>query len=170
MDGQALPVSPHDLYARLGTASAPVLLDVRRSEAFGADNALIAGAIHRSPESVPLWIGDLPAGRSIVVYCVHGHEVSQGVAAALRTAGIPAAYLEEGIAGWKERRLPTRRKSEVPVERWVTREHPKIDRIACPWLVAALHQSRCRIHLRACERRAESRRGARRRSLRHQGR
>ena len=39
MDGLALPVSPDELYARLGTASAPVLLDVRRSEAFGADDA-----------------------------------------------------------------------------------------------------------------------------------
>jgi rhodanese-related sulfurtransferase len=135
MDGQTLPVSPHDLYARLGTAASPVVLDVRCSEAFGADNAVIAGAIHRPPESVPLWLGDLPSGRPIVVYCAQGHEVSQDVAAALRTAGVPAAYLEDGIAGWKERRLPTRRKSEVPVERWVTREHPKIDRIACPWLV-----------------------------------
>lgn len=123
MDGQTLPVSPDELYARLGTASAPVLLDVRRSETFGADNALIAGAVHRPPDSVPLWLGDLPAERLIVVYCVHGQEVSQGVATALRTAGIPAAYLEEGIAGWKERRLPTRRKSEVAVERWITRSH-----------------------------------------------
>jgi superoxide dismutase, Fe-Mn family len=40
MDG-ALPVPPNDLYKRLGTASAPVLLDVRGQESFSADDRLI---------------------------------------------------------------------------------------------------------------------------------
>ena len=35
MDGMSL--SSKELYARLGTAAAPVLVDVRRAEAFGAD-------------------------------------------------------------------------------------------------------------------------------------
>lgn len=52
-----------------------------------------------------------------------------------RRTGLPAAFLEDGIAGWLERRLPTRRKSDVSPDKWVTREHPKIDRIACPWLI-----------------------------------
>jgi hypothetical protein len=71
----------------------------------------------------------------VVVYCVHGHEVSQGVTSALRTAGVDAAYLEGGIAGWTEKRLPTRR-IVGSSNKWVTREHPKIDRIACPWLIS----------------------------------
>jgi len=71
----------------------------------------------------------------VVVYCVHGHEVSQGVTRALRTAGVDAAYLEGGIAGWTEKRLPTRR-IVGSSDKWVTREHPKIDRIACPWLIS----------------------------------
>src|SRR5512147_2061765 len=48
-------VSPHDLYARLGTASAPLLLDVRREDAFAAGDRLIIGAVHRAPEDVEWW-------------------------------------------------------------------------------------------------------------------
>jgi hypothetical protein len=32
--------------------------------------------------------------------------------------------------------LPTRKKVDALGDRWVTREHPKIDRIACPWLIS----------------------------------
>jgi rhodanese-related sulfurtransferase len=134
MDGMS--VSPQELYARLGTAAAPVLVDVRRAEAFCADQAVIIGAIHRLPESVPDWLADLPKNRQVVVYCVHGHDVSQGVAKILQNTGIKAAYLEGGVADWKERQLPTRRKRDASENKWVTREHPKIDRIACPWLVS----------------------------------
>jgi rhodanese-related sulfurtransferase len=135
MDG-APSISPHDLYARLGTASAPLLLDVRREEAFGADDRLIIGALHRAPEDVERWQKEVPPGRQVVAYCVHGHEVSQGVAAALGRAGVHAAYLEGGISHWKEQGLPTRRKDGGGSDKWVTREHPKIDRIACPWLIS----------------------------------
>jgi len=129
-------VSSQELYARLGTAAAPVLVDVRRAEAFGADDAVIVGAMHRPPESVSNWRAELAKNRHVVVYCVHGHDVSQGVAEILQTAGINASYLAGGIAGWKERQLPTRRKRDASENKWVTREHPKIDRIACPWLIS----------------------------------
>jgi rhodanese-related sulfurtransferase len=136
MDGNAPLVSSNDLYARLGTAKAPLLIDVRRGEAFDADTSLIIGAARRLPEDVSEWRNALPAGKPIVAYCVHGHEVSQGVASTLRSAGMVAAYLEGGIAGWQERKLPTRRKRDASENKWVTREHPKIDRIACPWLIS----------------------------------
>lgn len=136
MDGTPTPISPNELYARLGTAAAPLLLDVRRSDAFSADDKLIIGAFHRPPEEVDRWRKDLLAHRPVVAYCAHGHEVSQGAAASLRKAGIQATYLEGGIALWKERHLPTRRKRSALENKWVTREHPKIDRIACPWLVS----------------------------------
>ena len=136
MDGKPLPISSSELYARLGTASAPVLLDVRRDEAYGKDGGLIVGAFHRSPADVERWSKDLASGRPVVAYCVHGHEVSQGVAASLQRAGIEAAYLDGGIAGWKEAGLPTRKKLGAIENKWVTREHPKIDRIACPWLIS----------------------------------
>ena len=61
--------------------------------------------------------------------------MSQGVAAALVAAGNDAVYLDGGIAGWIEQQLPTRRNIGTTPSKWVTREHPKIDRIACPWLI-----------------------------------
>src|SRR6202171_753165 len=70
MDGTS--VSSQELYVRLGTAAGPVLVDVRRAEAFGADQAMIIGAIHRPPEAVADWLADLPKNREVLVYCVHG--------------------------------------------------------------------------------------------------
>jgi rhodanese-related sulfurtransferase len=136
MDGTSLAISSSDLYARLGRASAPLLLDVRRDQAFGEDGGLIISAMRRSPGDVDSWSKDLIVGRPVVVYCVHGHEVSQGVAASLRQVGLDAVYLEGGIAGWRERALPTRKNLGAVETKWVTREHPKIDRIACPWLIS----------------------------------
>jgi len=136
MDGNIPSVSSSELYARLGTASAPLLLDVRRSEAFSKDGGLIISAFHRSPEQVDHWSRDLALDRPVVAYCVHGHEVSQDVAASLRQAGIKATYLEGGIAGWQKAGLPTRKNLGAVENKWVTREHPKIDRIACPWLIS----------------------------------
>jgi rhodanese-related sulfurtransferase len=136
MDGQAQSISSQQLYQHLGTASAPILVDVRRQDAFSSDDRLIIGALYRPPEEVERWRKEFSASRPIVAYCSHGREVSQGVAAALRGAGVEAVYLEGGIGGWKELRLPTRRKRDASEDKWVTREHPKIDRIACPWLIS----------------------------------
>jgi hypothetical protein len=71
------------------------------------------------------------------VYCVHGHEVSQNAAKALRESGLSAQYLEGGIEdGWKASGGPLDAKPANASTRWVTRERPKIDRIACPWLIS----------------------------------
>jgi rhodanese-related sulfurtransferase len=111
-----------------------MLVDVRRDNAF--DDVLIAGAFRRPPGDVERWSSDLTPDRPVVAYCVNGHEVSQGVAARLRQAGIKAAFLEGGIAAWREQGLPTRKHFGAIENKWVTRERPKIDRIACPWLVS----------------------------------
>jgi len=132
----ALPsISPTDLYSRLGTATAPTLLDVRRPADFATAGELIISARHRDPDEVEQWRKDLPRAGQVIVNCVHGRQVSQGVAAHLRTAGLDALYLQEGIAGWVAKGLPTRRTIGTTPGKWVTRERPKIDRIACPWLI-----------------------------------
>jgi rhodanese-related sulfurtransferase len=136
MDGsQPTLISAQDLYSSIGTGVALVVIDVRRSAAFTADNRMIVGAIRRNPDEVQNWRQDLPPGRTVVVYCAHGHEASRDVASALSAAGVDARYLEHGIAGWAERRLPMRLKRDTEPGSWVTRERPKIDRIACPWLI-----------------------------------
>jgi rhodanese-related sulfurtransferase len=136
MDGSRPPsISPQDLYGAIGTAAAPIVIDVRRSAAFAADSRMIVGAIRRNPDEIQNWRQELPSGRAVVVYCVHGHEASQEAASALRNGGFNACYLEHGIAGWAEHRLPMRGKRDTEPGSWVTRERPKIDRIACPWLI-----------------------------------
>jgi hypothetical protein len=77
----------------------------------------------------------------VVVVCHRGLKLSQGFAAMLRSAGITAESLEGGNVAWKEAgepvvpaaRLPERAPTGETV--WVTRHRPKIDRIACPWLI-----------------------------------
>jgi len=128
-------ISAQALYSRLGGELAPIIVDVRRSPAFEADDTLIVGALRRLPAEVDGWRRELPEGRSVVVYCAHGQEVSQNAATTLRAAGTDACFLERGITGWAELGLPCRRKLAAGSDGWVTRERPKIDRIACPWLI-----------------------------------
>jgi rhodanese-related sulfurtransferase len=128
-------ISAQDLRARLGTAAGPIVVDVRRAALFDADDTMIAGSIRRAPEDVIRWARELSQAKQVVVCCVHGHDVSQGAAAALRDAGLDVRYLEHGIAGWAELGLPRRRKIGPVPGKWVTRERPKVDRIACPWLI-----------------------------------
>ena len=135
MDGSTNSISPETLYGKLGSNAAPIVIDVRREADFAGADRLVACAFHRRPDEVERWQKDLPSGRPVVAYCVHGRQVSQGVVAALRSVGIEASFLEGGITGWTEQGLPTRRNIGTLPSTWVTREHPKIDRIACPWLI-----------------------------------
>ena len=56
-------------------------------------------------------------------------------------AGCDAVVLEGGVAGWKQAKLPLVPVAKLPARAadagtiWVTRARPKIDRIACPWLI-----------------------------------
>jgi rhodanese-related sulfurtransferase len=135
MDRDNHSISPHDLYERLGSEAAPIVVDVRRDTDFLGAERVVAPAFHRSPDRIEEWRNELPGGRTVVTYCAHGEELSQGIATALRIMEIEANFLEGGIAGWTEQGLPTRRNIGPSPGKWVTREHPKIDRIACPWLI-----------------------------------
>jgi rhodanese-related sulfurtransferase len=123
------------LAAALQSEHPPLVIDVRRPPAFSDSREMVDGALRRDPDRVSAWARTLPATVPVVVYCVHGHAVSQGAAAALNASGRTARYLEGGIEHWKDAGLPLRAKAAGPATLWVTRERPKIDRIACPWLV-----------------------------------
>jgi rhodanese-related sulfurtransferase len=121
---------------RTSLVAGTIVLDVRRNQAYRESAEILSGALRRDPEAIGRWIKTLPRARSVVVYCVHGHEVSQNVAKALDAQGIQARYLEGGIAAWQQEAGAVDRKPAGAQTRWVTRERPKIDRIACPWLIA----------------------------------
>jgi rhodanese-related sulfurtransferase len=129
-------ITAMQLKSRLSGGEAPLLIDVRREPAFRAAADMAAGALRRDPAAVAAWAKTLPRAGSVVVYCVHGHEVSQNAAKALREAGFTASFLEGGLEeGWKAAGGAVAAKPKDAATRWVTRERPKIDRIACPWLV-----------------------------------
>jgi len=123
-------IQPAALRKAIGSDHPPLVIDVRRNERFREASDVIHGALRRDPEQVAAWAKTLPAAASVVVYCVHGREVSQGVAKALG-----AKYLEGGIEAWRETGGKLFQKPVNSSSRWVTRERPKIDRIACPWLI-----------------------------------
>jgi rhodanese-related sulfurtransferase len=130
-----------DKLARLiGAPKCPALLDVRADQAFSADPRLIPGSVRRSPDKTDEWAGEFH-GRTVVVIGSKGLKVSHGVAALLREAGAFAEVLEGGFGAWAQSGLPLVPVSKLPPRNrqgrtlWVTRERPKIDRIACPWLI-----------------------------------
>ena len=130
-----------DKLARLfGTPGCPSLIDVRTDEDFSADPRLLPGSIRRLHASVPDWSGKLEASSAIVI-CQKGRKLSEGVAAWLRCGGIAAEALEGGFEAWAAAGLPTVPAARIPTRDrdgrsiWVTRARPKIDRIACPWLI-----------------------------------
>lgn len=130
-------ISPADLIAALAGAAPPLVIDARKTPAFRAAPDLITGAWRRDPEQFGAWSAQLPRDRDIVVYCVHGHQVSQGAAQQLCAAGFRARFLVDGIEeGWKAAGGAITIKPVGAATRWVTRARPKIDRIACPWLIA----------------------------------
>jgi rhodanese-related sulfurtransferase len=150
----ALPsLSPSELADLLGRPDLPLLLDVRRRERFASSQRLLPGAMHCAPEDVAAFAAS-ERPQDVIVYCAYGHEVGCQAAHTLRGAGWNARYLQGGIeagengvdrlqdiAAWRTVPLPKIRKrpdlgvtGERP-SRWITRQRPKIDRVACPWLI-----------------------------------
>ena len=133
-------ISSEKLSRLVGTVNAPTLIDVRIDEDFAADPRLIPGASRRSHRDVQDW-GPRLTGQSVVVVCQKGQKLSEGTAAWLRHGGIAAEVLEGGHLGWTKAELPTVPADKLPKRDgrgrtiWVTRSRPKIDRIACPWLI-----------------------------------
>jgi rhodanese-related sulfurtransferase len=133
-------IASEKLARLIGTPNCPALVDVRTNGDFDADPRLVPGSLRRSWDSVGDWASEF-RGRSAVAICHEGGTLSHGVAALMREAGIPAESLQDGVAGWARSGLPLIPAAKLPPRNprgrtvWVTRERPKIDRIACPWLI-----------------------------------
>ena len=144
-------ISPRDLWNAIATQPAPQIIDGRRRDAFDQSPHLLPGAIWQDAGKVQQWKTDFDPSRPIIVACKAGHEMSQTTVAQLRVDGIDAQVLEGGYEGWTKAGLPLVAKTEL--ERiaprrpsiWVTRRRPKIDRIACPWLIRRFLDPRARI-------------------------
>jgi rhodanese-related sulfurtransferase len=133
-------ITPAQLARRIGLPDAPLLIDVRLPEDAARDPRQLPAAIARDHGTVTEWAPTL-AGRAAIVVCQRGQKLSQGIAAWLRHEGIAAEVLEGGFEAWVAAGLPLLRPDHIPPRDaqgrtlWVTRARPKVDRIACPWLI-----------------------------------
>lgn len=137
-------ISPDKLAKLLGTPRCPTILDNRRDGLRAEDPLLLPGVraiaeADLAPERLETLIASLSG--PVVVACAEGHGRSQGLAALLRNRGISAEYLEGGYAAWRAAGLPLIDPAKITARDadgrtvWVTRSRPKVDRIACPWLI-----------------------------------
>ncbi|MGB5862890.1 MAG: sulfurtransferase/chromate resistance protein [Sulfitobacter sp.] len=124
----------------IGLPDAPVIVDISLDPDFADDPFLIPGAF-RHPYTDLAGLKQRLAGRACVIVCQKGIKLSQGLSAQLRWDGVDAEYLKGGNFAWRDHtdapRIPA---AAVPpltdgATLWVTRHRPKIDRIACPWLI-----------------------------------
>lgn len=124
----------------IGTPDCPAIVDISIDADFAEDSYLIPGSFRHPHTDIPGLIDRLN-GRACVITCQRGIKLSQGVTAWLHSEGEQAEYLQGGMYGWRDAkdtmRLPF---AALPAPvggatLWVTRHRPKIDRIACPWLI-----------------------------------
>lgn len=133
-------ISIEKLNRLYGTAGCPALIDVRIDQDLEADPRLIPGSTRKRYEAVSNWGPGLTSASAVVI-CAKGKKLSEGTAAWLRHQNIAAESLEGGFEAWAAAGLPTVPEARIPKRDgwgrsiWVTRARPKIDRIACPWLI-----------------------------------
>jgi rhodanese-related sulfurtransferase len=105
----------------IGLPHCPVLIDVCMDADFSESSYLIPGA-KRYPD--------------------------QDAAAILRHHGIQAETLAGGNQAWHAAQLPMMPAASIPTSGhnnhsvWVTKQRPKVDNIACPWLIHRLVDSK----------------------------
>jgi rhodanese-related sulfurtransferase len=133
-------ISIEKLDRLIGTPKCPTLIDVRAQDEVGVTPHLIPSSRHLTFEKQEVW-SEIPGSNPAVVICQEGTSASQGFAAWLRDKGVPAEVLAGGFQAWRKAELPLVPLSKLPPVDgqgrtvWVTRARPKIDRIACPWLI-----------------------------------
>jgi rhodanese-related sulfurtransferase len=143
-------IAPEELWRSIGTAYAPLVVDVRKPEAVASSNGILPGSVLRDPLDAASWSVEPDPG-TIVVACVHGHQRSQMAAAHLRAQGHNACILDGGYDAWIAAGLPlvdhaaVARFAAKQPSLWVTRRRPKIDRIACPWLICRFIDPQARV-------------------------
>lgn len=133
-------ISVQQLSKLIGTPNCPIIIDVRLDDDFNDEPRLIPSAFRWRFDQIELLVPKL-LNRSVVVYCQKGFKISQGAAALLRASNIQTETLKGGQFAWRDANKPMVEVSKIPFLEnrdhsvWVTRHRPKIDRVACPWLI-----------------------------------
>jgi rhodanese-related sulfurtransferase len=144
-------ISPQDLWTSIGTDWAPHIIDVRPRDTYDSSPGALPASLWCEAAEVWREASEFGPDRPVVLVCKAGHELSQMAAASLRERGCDARVLAGGYAAWKDAGLPLvdmtalRRFAPARPSLWVTRRRPKIDRVACPWLIRRFIDPRARI-------------------------
>lgn len=133
-------ITVNQLARLIGTPDAPTIIDVRIDEDFDLDPQIIPTATRCSHLKIAELAPKLQ-NKKVIVYCQKGKKISQGAMAILRSMGVSAESVEGGHFGWRDAdqtliqndKIPSKNSNQQSV--WVTKHRPKIDRIACPWLI-----------------------------------
>ena len=83
------------------------VLDVRGMGARKQSAADIPSATWHDPAMWLDWKDGIPKDKPLVVYCAKGHEISQGLCAALQAMGAQVSFLDGGFAAWQAAGLAT---------------------------------------------------------------
>lgn len=144
-------ITVNQLARLLGTPDCPAIIDLCIDEDFALDPRIIPSAF-RHPFTAVEELADAYREKAVVLYCQKGKKISEGGAAILRSCGVKAEVLQGGQFAWCDAGLPLVPFAKIPFGSdqsalvaeasrckprsvWVTRLRPKIDRIACPWLI-----------------------------------
>lgn len=133
-------ITVSQLMRLVGTPESPAIVDVRVPDDVASDPRILPGATALGFSAVASWAANF-AGRSVAVVCQRGLKLSQGVTAWLRHEGVAAESLEGGFEAWAQAGGPLISPDHLPARDtagrtlWVTRARPKVDRVACPWLI-----------------------------------
>jgi rhodanese-related sulfurtransferase len=144
-------ISPEDLWNLIGTQAAPQIVDVRRRDIYDDASGVLPTAVWRDFAQVEAWSQELDRHRPIVLACKAAKELGQASAAHLRAEGFDARVLAGGYEGWVAAGLPLVDKAALErlaprrLSLWVTRRRPKVDRVACPWLIRRFLDAQARI-------------------------
>lgn len=103
---QDFTITQNDLLNRLGTARAPLLIDVCIPADIAADPWRLPGAFHVPHTDIANWAEAQPTQDPIVVICQKGLKLSHGATARLRARGFAAKALHGGNMSWFATGLP----------------------------------------------------------------
>jgi hypothetical protein len=133
-------INPQQLPRLICTPNCPQIVDISIDPDFFDVQHLIPDAFRHFQTDLPSLVTSLN-GQPSVIICQKGIKLIQGMAAQLRSAGLRSEYRSGGNYGWRDLTQAPRVPSAIlpPMDKghsmWVTRHRPKINRIACPWLI-----------------------------------
>lgn len=134
-------ITVNQLARLIGTPDAPVVVDLCLDDDFAEDPRVLPTAF-RHPFKQITDLAEQLKNQRVVVYCQKGKKISEGGAAQLRNAGVKTELLEGGHYAWRDAGMALIPYEKIPSSAskdegslWVTRHRPKIDRIACAWLI-----------------------------------